>query len=106
MNEMAKRREVRRCNLARDFLPIFGNGEDAILAATILVIALDYRFPAPISEKNRPHYLAVFPERNWRVAFTDGSADYKGWRRFLTKAEAVAYATDFLARLRGEINRP
>ena len=123
MDEMAKRREERRCNLARDFLPTFGNGEDAILAATLLVMALDYRFPAPISEENRPHYLAalerlpkgsavkvrvshVFPERNWRVAFTDGSADYKGWRRFLTKAEAVAYATDFLARLRGEINRP
>jgi hypothetical protein len=36
-----------------------GNGEDAILAATLLVMALDYRFPAPISEENRPRYLAA-----------------------------------------------
>ena len=128
MDEMAKRTEVRRCDLAREFLPTFGNGDDAILAATLLVTALDYRFPAPISEENRPRYLAALErlpkgsaaklrvshvcpygeaaERQWRVTFTDGSTDYKGLRRFLTKAEADTYATDFLARLRGETNRP
>jgi hypothetical protein len=55
MDEIAKRREERRCELARDFLPIFGNGEDAILAATMLVMAL----ASPISEEDWPRYLAA-----------------------------------------------
>ena len=113
MDEMAKRREERRCNLARDFLPTFGNGEDAILAATLLVMALDYRFPAPISEENRPHYLAalerlpkgsavkprvslVSPGSNgtaqhWRVTFADHHAEYQSLRHFPTKGETDDY---------------
>jgi hypothetical protein len=45
MDEIGPRREERLRELTLDFLPIFGNGEDAILAATMLVMAL----AAPIS---------------------------------------------------------
>ena len=55
MDEIGPRREERRCALAQDFLPVFGNGEDAILAATMLVMAL----AAPSSEEDRPRYLAA-----------------------------------------------
>ena len=40
MDEIGPRREERRRELTLDFLPIFGNGEDAILAATMLVMTL------------------------------------------------------------------
>jgi hypothetical protein len=124
MNEVVRRREERRCELARDFLPIFGNGEDAILAATMLVTAL----ASPINEEDQARYLAalerlpkgsaakprleyVSPNSagvswHWRVTFADHHAEYQSLRHFPTKAEADDYASDFVARLRGEINRP
>src|SRR5215469_8296285 len=121
MDEIGPRREERLRELAGDFLPIFGNGEDASLAATMLVMALAW----PISSEDRLHYLAALErlpkdiiisprllsvsegaDRHWRVTFTDGHADYKSSRHFRTEAEANDYATDFLVRLRGEINRP
>ena len=37
MDEIGPRREERLRELARDFVPVFGNGEDADLAATMLV---------------------------------------------------------------------
>ena len=124
MDQIARRREERRCELARDFLAIFGNGEDAILAATMLVMAL----ASPISEEDRGRYLAalerlpkgsaakprlefVSPNSagatwHWRVTFADHHAEYQSLRRFPTKTEADDYASDFVSRLRGEINRP
>src|SRR5215469_15317368 len=124
MNEIVRRREERRCELARDFLAIFGYGEDAILAATMLVMAL----AAPVSEEDRPRYLGalerlpkgsaakprlefVSPDsagatRHWRVTFADHHAEYQSLRHFPTKVEADDYASDFLVRLGGEINRP
>ena len=124
MNEIVRRREERRCELARDFLAIFGNGEDAILAATMLVMAL----ASPISAEDQARYLAalerlpkgsaakprlefVCPNSagatwHWRVTFADHHAAYQSLRHFPTKAEADDYASDFVVRLRGEINRP
>ena len=123
MNEIVRRREERRCALARDFLAIFGNSEDAILAATMLVMAL----ASPINEEDRARYLAalerlpkgsaakprlefVSPNSvgatwHWRVTFADHHAEYQSLRHFPTKAEADDYASDFVVRLRGEINR-
>ena len=123
MNEIFRRREERRCELARDFLAIFGNGEDAILAATMLVMAL----ASPISEEDRPRYLAALERlpkgsaakprvslvspgsngtaRDWSVTFADHHVEYRSLRHFPTKAAADDYAADFLVRLRGEINR-
>ena len=124
MDEIARRREERRCELARDFLPIFGNGENAVLAATMLVMAL----ASPISEGDRPRYLAALERlpkgsaakprlefvspccngtaRHWRVTFADHHAEYQSLRQFPTKGAADHYASDFVVRLRGEINRP
>jgi hypothetical protein len=45
-------------------------------------------------------------DRLWRVAFTAGHGGQKSSRRFPTEAQANDYATDFLVRLKGEINRP
>jgi len=124
MDEIGPRREERLRELTLDFLPIFGNGEDAILAATMLVMAL----AAPISGKDRPRYLAALERlpkgsaakprvllvspytagtaRDWRVTFADHHVEYQSSRHFPTKAEADDYASDFLERLRGEIDRP
>jgi len=124
VDEIVRRTEEKRCELARDFLAIFGNGEDAILAATMLVMAL----ASPISEEDRPRYLGalerlptgsaakprlelVSPDsagttRHWRVMFADHHVEYQSLRHFPTKVEADDYASDFLVRLRGEINRP
>jgi hypothetical protein len=124
MDEIGPRREERLRELARDLLPIFDTGEDAVLAATMLVMAL----ASPISEEDRPRYLAALDRlpkgsaakprvslvspgingtaRDWRVTFADHHAEYRSLRDFPTKAQADDYATDFLVRLRGEINRP
>src|SRR5215470_5217286 len=55
VDEIVRRTEEKRCELARDFPAIFGKGEDAILAATMLVMAL----ASPISEEDRPRYLGA-----------------------------------------------
>jgi hypothetical protein len=55
MDQIGPRREERLRELARDFVPVFGNGGDADLAATILVMAL----ASPIIEEDRPRYLAA-----------------------------------------------
>ena len=124
MDEIGPRREERLRELAGDFLPIFRNGEDAILAATMLVMAL----ASPISGKDRPRYLAALERlpkgsvakprvllvsaygeganRHWRVMFADGHAKYSSSWEFPTETRANDYATDFLVRLRAEINRP
>ena len=52
MDQIGPRREERLRELARDFVPVFGNGGDADLAATILVMAL----ASPIIEEDRPCY--------------------------------------------------
>jgi len=39
------------------------------------------------------------------VTFADHHAEYQSSRHFPTKAEADDYASDFVVRLRGEINR-
>jgi hypothetical protein len=124
MDEIGPRREERLRELARDFLPIFDTGEDAILAATMLVMAL----ASPISEEDRPRYLAALERlpkgsaakprvslespgddgtaRDWRVTFADHNAEYRSLRHFPSKVEADDYATYFLVQLQGEINRP
>jgi hypothetical protein len=124
MDDIGQRREERRGELAADFVPIFGNREDADLAATMLVMALAW----PVREEDRPRYLAaleLLPKGctakprlalvslnsagtagHWRVTFADHHAEYQSLRDFPTRAEADAYAFDFLVRLRGEINRP
>jgi len=54
-------------------------------------------FVSAYDQKTDPH---------WRVTLTVGPTRYESSRRFGSVAEAENYATDFLARLRGEINRP
>ena len=54
-------------------------------------------FVSPYDQKTDPH---------WRVTFTVGLSRYESSRRFGSMAEAETFASDFLARLRGEINRP
>jgi len=124
MDEIGPRREERLRELALDLLQIFDNGEDAGLAATMLVMAL----AAPISSEDRLHYLAALERlprgsgakprvflvsaygeganRHWRAVFADGHTKYSSSREFPTEAQANDYAHDFLMRLRGEINRP
>jgi hypothetical protein len=57
MDEIGPRREERLRELARNFVSVFGNGEDADLAATMLVMALAW----PIIEADRPRW----PNRQW-----------------------------------------
>jgi hypothetical protein len=124
MDEIGRRREERCRELAADFVPIFGHGEDAGLAATMLVMAV----ASPVSAQDGPRYLTALERlpkgstarprlafvslhsigdaRPWRVTFADHHAEYQSSRHFPTKAEADDYASDFLMRLRGEINRP
>ena len=124
MDEIGPRREERLRELAWDFVPVFGNGKDADLAATMLVMAL----ASPITDEDRSRYLAALERlpkgsaakprvshvspyngddaRHWCVTFADHHAEYQSSRHFPTKAEADDYASDFLVRLREEINRP
>src|SRR5215469_17769022 len=124
MDDIRQRREERLRELAQDLVPVFGNGQDAGLPAIILVMAL----AAPISEEDRPRYLAALERlpkgsaakprvslvspgsngaaRDWSVTFADHHAEYRSLRHFPTKAAAVDYASEFLVRLRGEINGP
>jgi hypothetical protein len=113
MDEIGPRREERLRELARNFVSVFGNGEDADLAATMLVMALAW----PIIEADRPRYLAALERlpkgsaakprvshvspynggdaQRWCVTFADDHAKYQSSRHFLTKAEADDYASDF-----------
>jgi hypothetical protein len=54
-------------------------------------------FVSPYDQKTGPH---------WRVTFTVGPSRYESSRRFGSMAEAETFVSDFLARLREEINRP
>jgi hypothetical protein len=114
--------------LAKVLEPSFTAPEDAELAAAMMVVALRSEFSEPMKEDDRPRYLAalerspkgstatprvvfVSPHQqktdlHWRVTFSVGPTRYESSRRFGSVDEAEAYATDFLARLRGEINRP
>jgi hypothetical protein len=124
MHEIGNRREERRRELTEDFLSLFGNVEDAELAATMLVMAV----APPVSKRDRLGYLAALERlpkgstvkprlllvsvndggaaQQWRVTFADDHAGYQSSRQFPTEAEANTYATNFLERLQGQINRP
>ena len=114
--------------LAKSLEPSFATPEDAELAATMMVTALRCEFSEPIKEEDRPRYQAALErlpkgssatprvvfvspydqktDPHWRVMFTNGPMRYESSQRFGSMAEAETYVTDFLARLRGEINRP
>lgn len=114
--------------LAKALEPSFTTPEDAELAATMMVMALRYEFFEPIKDEDRPRYQAALErlpkgssatprvvfvspydqktDPHWRVMFTNGPMRYESSQRFGSMAEAENYVTDFLARLRGEINRP
>jgi hypothetical protein len=80
MDEIGPRREERLRELARDFMPVFGNGEDADLAATMLVMAL----ASPIIEEDRPRYLAcagTAPQRQCCRAESVACESSQRWRR-------------------------
>ena len=116
MDQIGPRREERLRELARDFVPVFGNGGDAVLAATIPVMAL----ASPIIEEDRPRYLAALERlpkgspakprvshgsphsggdaQHWCVTFADHHAEYQSSRHLPTKAEADDYASDFVVR--------
>ena len=114
--------------LAKALEPSFTAPEDAELAATMMVMALGYELGQPATEADQlrhraalerlpkgstatPRVVFVGPydqktDPHWRVTFTVGPTRYESSRRFGSMTEAEAYATDFLARLRGEINQP
>ena len=114
--------------LAKALEPSFTAPEDAELAATMMVMALRYELGQPATEADQlryrtalerlptgstatPRVVFVSPydqktDPHWRVTFTVGPTRYETSRRFGSVAEAETYAMDFLARLRGEINRP
>ena len=106
----------------------FTTPEEAELAATMMVMALRYELGQLATEADQLRYRAALErlpkgstatprvifvspydqktDPHWRVTFTVGPTRYESPRRFGSVAEAETYATDFLARLRGEINRP
>ena len=120
------RDEIARLTKALE--PGFAAPEDAELAATMMVMALGYELGQPATEADQlrhraalerlpkgstaiPRVVFVSPydqkiDPHWRVTFTVGPMRHESSRRFGSVAEAETYATDFLARLRGEINRP
>jgi len=114
--------------LVKALEPSFATPEDAELAASMMVMALRHEFSEPIKDEDRPRYQAALErlpkgssatprvvfvspydqktDPHWRVMFTNGPMRYESSQRFGSMAEAETYVTDFLARLRGEINRP
>jgi hypothetical protein len=114
--------------LARALEPSFTAPQEAELAATMMVMALRYELGQPATEADQPRYRAALErlpkgstatprvvfvspydqktDPHWRVTFTVGPTRYESSRRFGSVAEAETYATDFLARLWREINRP
>ena len=114
--------------LAKVLEPSFTAFGDAVLAATMMVVALRSEFSEPMKKEDRPRYRAALErlpkgstaiprvvfvnpynqktDLHWRVTFTVGPTRYESSRRFGSVVEAETYATDFLARLRREINRP
>src|SRR5215467_3557259 len=90
--------------------------------------AVNRRNASPVTDEDQPRYLAALERlpkgsaakprvshvsphtggdaRHWRVTFADHHAEYQSSRHFPTKAQADDYASDFLVRLREEINRP
>jgi hypothetical protein len=120
-----------RLRLARALRNIFEHGEDAVIAEAILMAALRAEFGHPIKEEDRSRFMAaleLLPKGStaqprllfvrpltegtegaglrWRATFTDSHVDYESSRRFATEDDANAWASDFLIRLRGEINKP
>jgi hypothetical protein len=114
--------------LAKSLEPSFTAPEDAELAATMMVMALRDELGQPATEADQlryrtalgrlpkgstatPSVVFVSPydqktDPHWRVTFTVGPSRYESSRRFGSMAEAETFVSDFLARLRGEINRP
>ena len=114
--------------LAKSLGPSFTAPEDAEFAATMMVVGLRSEFSEPMKEEDRLRYRAALErlpkgstatpsvvfvspydqntDPHWRVTFTVGPSRHESSRRFGSMAEAETYVTDFLARLRGEINRP
>lgn len=124
MDEIDRRIDEKQRQLAEVLEPSFAAAEDADLAATMLVMALAHLAEEedqscylaalerlPKGSTANPRLLLVSPydegaDRLWRVAFTAGHGGHKSSRRFPTEAQANDYATDFLVRLKGVINRP
>ena len=114
--------------LAKALEPSFTAPEDAELAATMMVMALRYELGQPATEADQLRYRAALGRLpkgstatpravfvspydqktgpHWRVTFTVGPSRYESSRRFGSMAEAETFVSDFLARLREEINRP
>jgi hypothetical protein len=114
--------------LAKALEPSFTSPEDAELAATMMVMALRYELGQPATEADQLRYRAALErlpkgstatpsvvfvspydqktDPHWRVTFTVSPSRYESPRRFGSVAEAETFVSDFLARLRGEINRP
>src|SRR5215831_11324947 len=114
--------------LAKALEPSFTAPEDAELSATMMVMALRYELVQPVTEADQlrhraalerlpkgstatPSAVFVSPyhqktDPHWRVTFAVGPSRYESSRRFGSMAEAETFVSDFLARLRGEINRP
>jgi hypothetical protein len=114
--------------LAKALEPSFTAPEDAELAATMMVTALRDELGQPATKADQLHYRTALErlpkastatpsvvfvssydqktDPHWRVTFTVGPSRHKSSRRYGSMAEAETFVSDFLARLRGEINRP
>jgi hypothetical protein len=127
MTNLSQATEAKFKELAQSLEPIFG--EDSSLVARALTMGLRTRFggnPDALPASEQREYLTALerlpkggtplrvlfvspyggePDRHWRVTFIDGSAQHRSAKRFPSEAETKAYATEFLMRLHGEINR-
>ena len=114
--------------LAKALEPTFTAPEDAEFAATMMLMALRYEFGQPTTEVDQLRYRAALErlpkgstatpsvvfvspydqktDPHWRVTLTVGPSRYESSLRFGSMAEAETFVSDFLARLRREINRP
>ena len=124
MDQIGPRREERLRELARDFVPVFGNGGDADLAATILVMGL----ASPIIEEDRPRYLAALERlpkgsaakprvshvspysggdaQHWCATFADHHAEYQSSRHSRRKPRQTTMQAISWCSFGEEINRP
>jgi hypothetical protein len=127
MTNLYQATEAKFKELAQSLEPIFG--DDSRLLARALTMGLRTSFggnPDALPAIRQREYLTALErlprggtalqvafvssyggeyDPHWKVTFTDGLARHTSAKRVPTEAEANAYATDFLMRLHGEINR-
>jgi hypothetical protein len=127
MTNLYQATEAKFKELAQSLEPIFG--DDSRLVARALTMGLRTSFggnPDALPAIKQREYLTALErlpkggtilhvafvssyggehDPHWKVTFADGLAQHRSAKRFPSEAETKAYATEFLMRLHGEINR-